>query len=225
MGFFEARRGTRRTRRKLPRGNAVELASQNLAALTFTAVLFVGGESRRMGADKATLIINGEPLWARQMKLLRELRPEKILVSARARPQWCPEDIEVVRDEPPSRGPLSGLAAALKAARTTHVLVLAVDLPRMTPAHLRELQSLARVGCGVIPVNDDGLEPLCAIYPVADAVIGAVATALTSGDVSLRGVAGALLRQARLDEIRPDPRSRGFYANMNTRDDFLDAAS
>ncbi|MDE3099592.1 MAG: NTP transferase domain-containing protein [Verrucomicrobiota bacterium] len=50
-------------------------------------------------------------------------------------------------DEPPSRGPLSGPAAALKYGRTTHVLALAVDLPRMTSAHLKRLWSLAGFVC------------------------------------------------------------------------------
>src|SRR5437867_2135004 len=96
---------------------------------TLTAVLFAGGESRRMGADKAMLEIGGEPLWARQLRRLRELQPERILISARSKPAWCPAEIETVLDEPPSRGPLSGLAAALKIIQTTHLLALAIDLP------------------------------------------------------------------------------------------------
>ena len=42
---------------------------------TLTAVLLAGGESRRMGADKATLICDGEPLWARQLATLKKLSP------------------------------------------------------------------------------------------------------------------------------------------------------
>ena len=128
-----------------------------------TAVLFVGGESRRMGADKATLIFEGEPLWSRQLGTLRELSPEKILISARTKPSWCPPEIETVLDEPPSRGPLSGLAGALKKITTTHLLVLAVDMPWMTSAHLRWLQSRSVHGVGVMPVLRGHCEPLSAI--------------------------------------------------------------
>jgi len=99
--------------------------------MTLTAVLFVGGRSRRMGADKATLEIAGEPLWRKQIKLLRELQPQSLCISARERPAWCPLEIEAVLDDPPSRGPLSGLAAALRRLRTSHLLALAIDLPRM----------------------------------------------------------------------------------------------
>lgn len=99
---------------------------------TLTAVLLAGGESQRMGRDKATLILDGEPLWSRQLRILRELQPEKMLISARARPAWCPPEIETVLDAPPSRGPLSGLAAALKRIETTHLLALAIDVPQMT---------------------------------------------------------------------------------------------
>src|SRR5436190_20139911 len=100
--------------------------------LTLTAALLVGGESRRMGADKALLGIDGAPLWAWQLQKLRSLSPKKILVSARTRPSWCPADIEVVLDRPPSCGPLSGLSAMLETVQTSHLLVLAIDLPQMT---------------------------------------------------------------------------------------------
>src|SRR5438552_6491344 len=99
--------------------------------MTLTAVLFVGGESRRMGVDKATLRIAGEFLWERQLKVLRELKADALWISARTKPAWCPKEIEVVLDDPPSRGPLSGLSAVLNKMQTTHALALAIDLPRM----------------------------------------------------------------------------------------------
>lgn len=185
---------------------------------SLTAVLFVGGLSQRMGVDKATLLFAGEPLWATQLRLLRELNPDALWVSARVRPAWCPPEIEVVDDEPPSRGPLSGLAAALRKVKTSHLLALAIDMPRMTAGTLRQLWSQAKPGCGVIPANDDLLEPLCAIYPV-EAATNAAAALSGGGDVSLQSFVHALLRQ---DHMRIHPISeseRGFFQNVNTPGD------
>jgi molybdopterin-guanine dinucleotide biosynthesis protein A len=161
--------------------------------MTLTAVLFTGGSSRRMGADKAGLIFDGEPLWSRQLRLLRELRPDALWISARSRPAWCPPEIEVVLDVPPSHGPLSGLSAALSRLQTSHLLVLAVDLPQMTAAHLRKLWSLARPGCGVLPMAGEYFEPLCAIYPASAA--SAAKDALTSDDLSLHSLAQNLVQK------------------------------
>src|SRR4051812_26282667 len=97
--------------------------------ITLTAVLLAGGESRRMGNDKATIQFEGEPLWRRQLEVLRTLAVEKIIVSARKAPDWLPDDVELRVDDVPSRGPLSGLTKALMAMRTTHLVALAVDMP------------------------------------------------------------------------------------------------
>ena len=107
--------------------------------MTLTAVLLAGGESRRMGTEKATIVFNGEPLWLRQIKLLRYLEPEEILVSARAERSWRPPDTELVLDQTPSRGPISGLTAALARTRTSHLVALGVDMPFVTAAQLRDL--------------------------------------------------------------------------------------
>src|SRR5260221_8234270 len=160
--------------------------------MTLTAVLFAGGLSRRMGADKATLSFAGGPLWARQLGVLRDLKPDALWISARTRPAWCPPEIEVVPDEPPSLGPLSGLVATLPRLQTSHLLALAVDLPQMTTEHLRKLLALAQPGCGVIPQNENYFEPLCAIYPAE-----AAANLLTGNDVSLQSFAQNLLEQKR----------------------------
>src|SRR5438132_12192344 len=105
--------------------------------MTLTAVLLAGGESRRMGTEKATIVFNGEPLWQRQIKLLRHLRPEEISVSARAERSWRPADTELVFDQPPSRGPISGLPAAVRRTRTSHLIVVGVDMPFVNNASVQ----------------------------------------------------------------------------------------
>jgi molybdopterin-guanine dinucleotide biosynthesis protein A len=160
--------------------------------MTLTAVLFVGGLSRRMGADKALIEIAGQPLWARQINLLREFQPQSLWVSARTRPAWCPAEIELVLDASPSHGPLSGLVAALDRLQTSHLLALAIDLPRMTVAELRKLWAMARPGLGVIPVNGKNFEPLCAIYPAEGTA--PAASALAGNNFSLQKLLQSLLR-------------------------------
>jgi molybdopterin-guanine dinucleotide biosynthesis protein A len=187
--------------------------------MTLTAVLFVGGQSRRMGVDKATLVLNGRPLWSRQLGMLRELKPEKILISARTKPAWCPPEMEVVLDEPPSRGPLSGLAAVLKRIQTTHLLALAIDLPRMNAAHLRKLWKLARPKCGVLPSIDGELEPLCAIYPGGEVAAAAAEKALSGPDFSLRSFAAALVNQKQLMILPLADAEKDCHLNVNTAEE------
>jgi len=182
--------------------------------MTLSAMLLAGGRSRRMGREKATLLIEGEPLWQRQLRVLQELRPAELWVSAREALPWCPPGIEVVLDTIPGCGPLSGVAAGLRRLQTSHLLVLAVDLPQMTAGHLSKLRSLTRPGRGVIPRQGDYFEPLCAIYPVeaialAEAMLGA-------GNVSLQPFAQLLLGKSQAVAYDLTPAEQTLYFNMNT---------
>jgi molybdopterin-guanine dinucleotide biosynthesis protein A len=186
--------------------------------MTFSALLLAGGESRRMGRDKATLNFDGQPLWKRQLELLRTLGPEKIFVSARTPPAWLPGNVELVLDDTPSRGPLSGITKALAAVRTTHVVVLAVDMPFMTAGELRRLLELITEGCGVVPIIGERAEPLAAIYPAEAAVD--FQSALTGSDFSLQSVVRTLA-EAGLVTVRPVPeQSVNLYRSVNESSDF-----
>ena len=81
--------------------------------MKISAVLLAGGKSRRMGEDKATIVFRNRPLWQIQIELLRKVSSKEIFISAPSDPPWRPADIEFVPDDQPSRGPLSGIAAAL----------------------------------------------------------------------------------------------------------------
>jgi molybdopterin-guanine dinucleotide biosynthesis protein A len=186
--------------------------------MTFSALLLAGGESRRMGRDKATVEFEGDPLWRRQLDLLRTLAVEEMLVSARRIPDWLPDNVELLLDDSPSRGPLSGLAKALPAMRTTHLLALAVDMPFMVAEELRELFRLAEPGRGVVPTIAGRAEPLAAIYPVEAAAD--FQAALAGSDFSLQSLVRTLAA-ARKVELRPVAQSAALrYRSVNSVEDF-----
>ena len=181
--------------------------------MRISAVLLAGGESRRMGCDKAILQWRGRPLWEWQIEKLRALRPEKIFLSARSDVPWRPVNVKLLRDAPPSRGPLSGLAAALAAIKTDHLLALAVDMPFMTTENLLTLCRLVTKGIGVIPTIDGKAEPLGAIYPKE---AGAVFQEALRGDnFSLQPLARKLIALNILREMPISDQARDFYKSIN----------
>jgi molybdenum cofactor guanylyltransferase len=181
--------------------------------MTLTAVLLAGGESRRMGREKATIEFEGQPLWKRQIEALRAVGPEQIFVSARTKPSWVPEDAELLLDDPPSRGPLGGLTKALATMRTTHLLALAVDMPFMTSGQLDVLRELAGEGRGVVPVVGERAEPLAAIYPAQAAMD--FATALAGTDFSLQRIIRKLADEDKVTLLAVRAQDEHFYRSVN----------
>src|SRR6266436_8935322 len=181
--------------------------------MKISAVLLAGGESRRMGKDKATLFFGGKPLWQIQLELLRKLEPSEILISARTDPPWRPSDMQFVPDDPPSRGPLSGLTAALARIQTGHLLALAIDLPFMTENYLRAISHKIEPGRGTLPMIGDRAEPLAAIYPAA-AHVDLVA-ALSGNDFSLQTLTSRLVKAGRLRLFPISKKEVRLFRNLN----------
>jgi molybdenum cofactor guanylyltransferase len=187
-------------------------ATAGKSRMTLSAVLLAGGESTRMGRDKATLEWRGLPLWACQLEKLRALTPN-IFVSTRFAVPWRPADVKLVIDESPSRGPLSGLTASLARIQTDCLLVLAVDMPFITLSHLKKVCHWARPGVGAVPVVNGKVEPLAAVYPKR---AGSICAEVLSGtDHSLQ----QLVRQlAMLELVRKIPIAGAagrFYQSLN----------
>src|SRR5688572_11164715 len=184
------------------------------SGLTFSAVLLAGGESRRMGRDKAVVVFRDEPLWRRQLRILRDLGPEKVFVSARTESSWLPDDTELLLDEPPSRGPLSGLTKALERMETSHLLVFAVDMPFVTREQLHHLWTLATEGCGVVPMIGARGEPLAAIYPKESALD--FAAALAGADFSLQTLVRKLEGAGQVRMVHVLPQDEHLYRSLNS---------
>jgi len=181
--------------------------------MAITAVLLAGGQSRRMGRDKATLEWRGRPLWECQLEKLRALAPAKILISARGNTPWVPADAQLIMDTPPSRGPVSGLCAAFACLDTEHLLALAVDMPFITVDQLRRTCESIANGCGVIPLVQGRPEPIATVY--AKETGNEFAAALEGPDFSLQQVVTKLIGQGQLHPMQVSESDWRLYKSVN----------
>lgn len=186
--------------------------------MNFTGAILVGGRSTRMGADKAFLPWDGQPLWERQRATLVASGATEILLCGRAEQLFPATGPRVVADRVPGLGPLAGLAGALREAAHGLVLVLAVDLPEMRADFLRgRLLAAAGPEEGVVPERDGFFEPLAAVYP-RRALALAEASA-TSGDRSLRTFCRKAVAAGWLRPIKVEDGERAFFRNCNRPED------
>ncbi len=131
-------------------------------------LLLAGGESRRMGRDKAALDYDGQPQLLRAFKLL-QLLVDRVFVSLRAEQQAesLRSTLPQIHDHPGLSGPLAGIVAAQCAHPEVAWLVVACDLPNLDQATLANLirQRYSNKLATAYASEHDGLpEPLCAIY-------------------------------------------------------------
>ena len=188
--------------------------------MTISAVLLAGGESSRMGQDKSIISFRGEPLWKRQLDLLRRIQPKEILVSARTDPSWRPADTTFIADQQPACGPLGGIAAALSRIATDHLLVLAIDVPFIRESYLLELCQRIKAGQGVVPTIENRAEPLVAIYPRESAF--EFNRALSGRDFSLQSLIRKLVALSKLCPVVVLPEELPLFRNLNEPRDVSD---
>lgn len=133
--------------------------------MDLSAVILAGGASRRMGQDKAWLRFNGRPLLELAVDKVRKLGIEEVFVSGRWDVDYSSVPCPVLLDLEPEFGPLGGIERALQASHSPLVLVLAVDMPRMTTEFLQRLVDGCDHLTGAVPKLHGRLEPLVAVYP------------------------------------------------------------
>jgi len=133
--------------------------------MNFSAVILAGGQSSRMGRDKAALELAGETLLERQIKLVQAAGASEVFISGRAGRDYSKLGCPVLVDNFSQAGPLAGIESALQKCRNPLLLVLAVDMPQMPVAVLEELLRQSGGRNGVIPRLAGRAEPLAALYP------------------------------------------------------------
>jgi molybdopterin-guanine dinucleotide biosynthesis protein A len=180
----------------------------------FAAIVLAGGAGRRLGGPgKPALPVAGRPMLERVLAAVADARP-RVVVGAfgpggRA---GLPDDVAMVREEPPGGGPAAATAAglALLEAETEQVAVLAADLPLLTAGAIGILRRRLAESTvdGALYVDDGGRpQTLCGVWRPA-----ALRTAVHEMEAGRGGLAGAPmaallngLRVAGVSWTRPSP--------------------
>jgi molybdenum cofactor guanylyltransferase len=127
-------------------------------------VVLGGGAGKRIGGDKCTVELAGQPLVLYPIRSLRRVCEQVVVVAKQdtVLPQLAGEaEVWVEPDEP--HHPLAGVVHALRMATARTVVVLACDMPLVPEELLRALLKAAN-DVGAIACCGDIAEPLCAVY-------------------------------------------------------------
>lgn len=160
--------------------------------------LLSGGESRRMGRDKALLPHQDGDTWLeRTLRLLAQLHAPITLLSRHERHLALAEalgPIAALREPPPWEGPLLGLHRLMQRHPDERLLLCPVDMPALTLGALEALQAASAAAPSALHLAHDGqrLQPLLGIYPSSEPMRTHLATAVARGDRRLQGWLAAL---------------------------------
>jgi molybdopterin-guanine dinucleotide biosynthesis protein A len=122
----------------------------------YTAVVLAGGRAARLGGQaKPQLEVGGRTLLRRVLDVVPDAAA-RIVVGP---PQPVPPDVVLVREQPPGGGPVAALRAALERVSDDVVVLLAGDLPFLTPGVIAGLRERL-TGDGVLVVDDTGQDQL-----------------------------------------------------------------
>lgn len=178
-----------------------------------SAVILAGGESRRMGRAKAWLEIDGKPLIQLAVEKVRTLGICEIFISGRAGEDYSALNCPVLFDLEPGFGPIGGIERGLHECTSPLLLVLAVDLPRISPALLGRMRKACDRLTGVVPKLCEQLEPLAAIYPKRCHALAFAAIA--KAQYSARDFASACLREKAVRTYAVTQREASDFMNWN----------
>jgi len=179
-----------------------------------TGFVLAGGQSRRMGSDKALLNWHGRSLLAHMTMLLEAVCSSVTVVGRDSLP-----------DDTPGLGPIGGIATALRVSSTELNLVLAVDLPDLTPDCLKYFKERCESSTRPLTVcKIESVTPLCLGITLDARTV--VSGYILDGQLSLRGLIERL--EPEVIDVR-DLREAGFtesmFTNINSIDDYRAAVS
>lgn len=177
--------------------------------------ILAGGNSTRMGTDKAFVQLEGRTLLARVLDVARSLTAQVHIVGDRAKfAPFAP----VVEDLFPGCGPLAGIHAALRVSQTDLNVILAVDIPFVSLALLQLLVTRAKSSPSAtvtVPRANGGLQPLCAVYrrDFADVAEQALSVGRNKIDALFEQTTTLIIQEEELETAGFAPR---IFRNLNT---------
>lgn len=185
-----------------------------------SAIVLAGGQSRRLGRDKALLPWQGRTLIEHIVAQLTELSDDVLVITGTERRYQELLDVPIFADEIKNIGPMGGLYTGLTHARSEYSLIVACDMPLLTRAIIdllrSELDSSVRA---VVPEVQGHRVPTLAIYHKE--CLAVIERLLIQGITALQALLDSaptkVIPETQLRIIDPELRA---FTNLNTLEDW-----
>lgn len=189
--------------------------------LAACGVILAGGQSSRMGTNKALLDLGGTTLIERLTRRFTSWF-EQVVVVTNAPELYTFLGLPMAGDRIPGLGPLGGLEAGLTASRYEHAFFAACDMPFVSEPFVRYLLTQAPGHDVVVPRIDGEYEPMHAVY--ARSLLPAIRNNLDTRRLKLLSIyEGARVRAVSEDEVRGFGDPARLFFNCNTPADLEQA--
>ncbi len=187
-----------------------------------SVAVLAGGESTRMGSNKALKMLGGKQVISHVIDSLAPMTSDIFIVSGDVA-AYENLTLPVCADQYPQRASLVGVYSALAASRNRYCFAVACDMPFTEPMLVGRLASLVPGYDAVVPVSQRGNEPLHAIY--SRDCLEHMRDQIENGVFSMSEMlAGLRVRYVELAEMIPYCDPDMVFINVNTVVD-LDQAS
>ncbi len=184
-------------------------------------VILAGGQSRRMGTNKALLDFGGEPLIERLARRFQDWFAQVVIVT-NTPDVYAFLGLPMAGDRIPGLGPLGGLEAGLNASRFPRAFFAACDMPFVHEGLVRYMVELADQHDIVVPRLNGEYEPMHAVY--TQACLPAITRKLDERKLRLISIYQEVrVRTVTEEEARRFGDPARLFFNCNTPEDLRQA--
>lgn len=187
-----------------------------------TGIVLSGGESSRMGREKAFLELDGKPMIEHVIRALRSIA-DAIIIVTRSPGLYRGFDAAVVTDVFDARGPLTGIYSGLASSHDEYNIVVACDMPFLNPRLLSYMNGLAPGYDVVAPCLEGNLEPLHAVY--RKSLLPLLEKRIQRNERQIQGMYRDIrVRRVTEKEVDQFDPARRSFININTPKEYKEAS-
>jgi len=188
----------------------------------FSIAILAGGESSRMGSNKALKILSGKPVISHLLDSLKSLSRD-VFIAAGDVAAYEDLGFPIRGDQYGQKAALVGIYSALAASSNEFCFTVACDMPFSEPSLVMLLAGLAPGHDAVVPVSQRGREPLHAFY--SRACLGRIRRRIENGELALHDLLDSLdVRYVDMVEMAPLCNPNMVFLNLNTVVDLEEAS-
>lgn len=188
-------------------------------------IVLCGGRSRRMGFDKAELPFGCETMFSRIVRILQTVASPMVAVASDGQQfSQIDENVAIVYDEYPDRGPLGGMMTGMihLKEKTEAAFIISCDVPLVTEQFLKFMYEQSK-GCEIaVPKEGKRLHPLSGVYRTS--LLSRIRLLIEEDRLRPQFlIAQSQTKFVEIEEIRKIDPNLDSLRNINTPEEYLTA--